>query len=255
MNQSVCARLLVAIALVAAPIALLAQETTALQARLAVPKPLLIVPPDYPSKALAERRGAEIRMRGTITTEGTLESVAFSNDPSAEDFVEAIRAVMKNWRFVPGVDNASCSPVPLEADVYVWFEIKDDKPAIFVSAPKSSDPTIVNAGDPRNRLVWYRRPKPTYPMAAWRAGVEGVAHVLVRVSKSGEIIETNTLASSPVRDFGDEAVHGLRRAKYQALDPEIWKTDSVCALIDFLFCIDASAEFPSRQCAAKRASR
>ena len=88
------AGLIAAIALLVVAGPLGAQETTPLEAKFAVPKPLLIVPPDYPARALAKKRTAEIEVRGTVAGDGTFELAAFSNGPGEEDFVEAVRTVL-----------------------------------------------------------------------------------------------------------------------------------------------------------------
>jgi TonB family protein len=244
------ARLVVTIVLLVDANSLLAQETTPLEAKFAVPRPLVIVPPDYPAKALAEGRTAEIRLSGTITRDGILESAVFSNGPGEEEFVEAVRTVLKMWRFVPGTDSHACSAVPLDASVRIWFEIKDNKPAIFVSVPPADDEKIVakKESGPEKKLAWYRRPKAVYPSRALRAGVEGITYVLVRVEKSGEITEAGVLASSPVRVFGEEAVRATRRAQYEPFDPNVWGKESICGRLEFRFCIRAGASYPIPQC-------
>ena len=221
-----------------------------MEEKLTVPKPLLIVPPDYPARALEEGRTAQIRVQGTVTKEGVLESVAFSNRPGEEDFVEAVRAVLKMWRFIPGVDGAACSAVPLDANVRIWFEIKEKEPAIFVSVPAAADEKTETKEEsaPQKKLTWYRRPQPVFPGSAYRAGVEGMAYVLIRIAKSGEITEANVLASSPVREFGDEAARATRRAKYEPFDSGAWGKESICSQVEFRFCIGENAEFPLRQC-------
>jgi TonB family protein len=250
------ARLLVAVLLLAGTHRLLAQEATPLEEKLTVAKPLLIVPPDYPAQALAEGRTAEIRVQGTVTTEGVLESVVFSNRPGEEDFVEAARAVLKMWRFIPGVDSAACSTVPLDASFRIWIEIKEKEPAIFVSVPATADEKSETKKESaqQKKLTWYRRPQPVFPGSAHRAGVEGMAYVLMRIAKSGEITEANVLASSPVREFGDEAARATRRARYEPFDSSAWGKESICSQVEFRFCIGENAEFPLRQCGSRRES-
>lgn len=51
-----------------------------LEQKTAVAKPLLIVSPSYPPGAVTGGRTAEIRVRGTITTEGQLDPDAWERD-------------------------------------------------------------------------------------------------------------------------------------------------------------------------------
>lgn len=217
----------------------------------ALAKPMLIVSPTYPPNAVAEGRTAELKIRGTITTDGKLESPVFSTAPGDEAFTHAVRQVLEAWRFVPGIDRDACAAVPMQAEVRVSFEIKEGKPAIFVSIPPAEE--YPAAKDPAKRLVKLsHQPRTGFPRDAVRKGIEGHAYVLARIEKSGEVSHVNLLSSTPLHVFGDEAVRAMRQARYEVFNPDAWEKDFLCGQIEFDFCLGSDAVYRVPQCRSKR---
>ena len=213
--------------------------------------PLLIVTPTYPPSALAEGKSAQIEIRGTITKEGMLESPVFANSPEEEEFANAIREVLPAWRFIPAANGTACAAKEMpDATVRAWFEVKEGRPAIFVSIPPDKKEASKET-PPSPRMKWKRRPDVEYPWDELRDGVEGIAYALARVDASGQIKEVNILASSPGPAFGASVLKALPSAMYEPPDTKDWKKETICAKIDFIFCVRGSARYHIAQCGSR----
>src|SRR6185503_5727901 len=141
--------------------------------------------------------GAEVKVevQGTITAVGELTSPRFAHAEGHEAYAREVREVVGLWRFMPAVAEAKCVPKDSEATLYVWFELKDGKPTVSVSAPPK------RTAKPAGKLTFRKRPDIVYPLIARRKGIEGETIVLVRVLRSGEITGTGIRSRAVMGEF------------------------------------------------------
>ena len=98
-------------------------------------RPLLVVPPVFPKREATDKLPVEIRVSGSVSEDGTMESVEFSPIKGNEKFIQAIKDVLPLWRIRPAVDGKLCAPVTAKGVILVWFEEKEGAPSVSVSTP------------------------------------------------------------------------------------------------------------------------
>ena len=180
-------------------------------------QPLVIVAPEYPVRELRERKHVEVRVEGKVSAEGRFVATAYSAGEGEESFTQAIRAVLAQWRFIPDVEG--CKAKDADAILYVWFDIKDDRPAISATLDKPQAPGVKPAGEAPNRSL---RPKSMpaidYPTNLWFREIEGSVIALVKTDAAGGVEDAAVLASMPNDGFNEAVTGALRQAKFDLLD-------------------------------------
>jgi TonB family protein len=213
-------------------------------------RPVLVVPPVFPKREVTDKLPVEIRVSGSVTETGTMESVEFSPIEGNEKFIQAIKDVLPHWRIRPAVDEKLCAPVAGKGVMLVWFEEKNGAPSVSVSARKPEPESVPVDGVPRaapRTLVV--RPKVDFPIAAQRAGMEGSAELLLKTNHQGELLQATVLFSIPHKVFGDEARAGSRRSKFSVGAPDEDAQKTLCIILPFKFCLTSFVNYPSPVCA------
>ena len=242
----------------AAPLLILLAASTLVHAQ-SDPRPLqeedkyvravLIVPPAFRELDPTMKLPVEIRVKGTVNDKGVMESVEYSPVEGNEKFIAAIERVLPLWIFRPAVDGVSCAPIASTGVLLVWFEERDGKPVVSVSMPKMQPPAkpidAKPAPVPRDLEI---RPKATYPRSARRAGMEGTAELLFKVDQKGEVLQTRVVYSSPLKEFGEEALAGARRVKFSAAAADADIQKAICIVAPYVFCLPDGAKHPSPAC-------
>jgi hypothetical protein len=143
-------------------------------------RPKRIVTPDYPADALARHITGYVDMRGHISPLMAFTDIEYSpGTPEAAIFVDALKQVIAHWEFHP-VFQHDCFPTDDPVSLRVNFEIDGDKPRIFVTigssnTPKGPSMSIVNG------------PRPEYPRAAVRAGLQAYVYGRLEVAPDGSV--------------------------------------------------------------------
>jgi TonB family protein len=212
-------------------------------------RPILLVVPDIPKRDTADKLSIEIRVSGTVSDLGVLDSAEFSPSEGNEKYISAIKEVLPYWRFRPAVDDKLCAPVASSGVILVWFEEKDGKPSVSVSVPKSSSERETNKpAVSASRVTFKVRPKVDYPSDARRVGMEGSAELLFQVNPQGEVIQTKLRYSIPNKIFGDEAIRGARRAQFSLSAAGDVPEKNLCIVLPISFCLQSLATYPSQAC-------
>jgi TonB family protein len=218
-------------------------------------RPLIIVQPKIPTEVAVESYPAEVRVSGIVTRDGRLTAPVFVNAEGKDAFARTVKDVIEHWRFAPALTK-ECSTRDSAGEVVIWFEIKDGKPTILVSNPLLEKHST-DASLPKRKLRSYEvRPKrPEYPYRAVRAGVEGAAEIAVEVDPQGEIINWNVVYSLPVKDFGEEAIAAMKRARFTNDDSPGLDDKNICIVQPWHFCLLSGVEYPIWACSQRRTQR
>jgi len=215
-------------------------------------RPILIVPPKFPTREPTDMFPVEIRISGSVGETGELTSPVFLPVTGKEKFIRAIEEVLPHWRFKPAVGD-ECQPKRSDGVLSVWFEEKRDGPSVSVSTPVNKNNAKVTEDDGKPHVtprVYEWRPKVDYPAAAHNAGMEGATELLFLVDLQGNVLQTKVLYSTPHKIFGEAAIQGSRRTKFSAGKPDEINKKTICILVPFLFCVsNGSAIYPNSACA------
>jgi TonB family protein len=226
----------------------LCQDAIPVTANNAWAKPLLIVPPAFPKDVASDARSVEVSIEGTVDVDGKLISPEFSSPDGTKTYVQAIKDVVKYWRFRPAIDVERCQLKESKQVVKVCFESKDGKPSISVSAPLGK--TAGNDGRLGERKPTRqptRQPKTVYPDAASRGGIEGYAELLLQVNDDGEVLSKQIISSVPNKLFGEAVVEAWRTARF----PKLANGDGkpACSTVEVTFCLSGpEKKFPDAHC-------
>lgn len=163
----------------------------------------VFVPPDYPKHAVGEAP-VTVDVIGKVGIDGRLELESVASSSPDPAFAAAVREVASYWLFRPSYDDG-CRPRPVPAQLRVWFEVKEGKPAISFSQARAD--TAVPAPDAPPTLKVTRRFHPEYPPEMQRRGYEGSVEVLLRIAASGEVEEVSVVPSL----FSSMAERGLQK--------------------------------------------
>lgn len=240
---------LIAIAASALPVLAFAQsDARAVGARDAFASPVLVVAPKAPVRAAGDAASVEIRVTGSIGTNGVMSSPAFENAQGKDKYVQAIRDVLHLWRFKPAVDLEACKPAVRNGTVVVWFDEKNGKPSVSVSMPQvGGKGEAARVGSEGAVFKVAQRPRASFPTEARDIGAEGAAEVLIKLNDKGENIQQTLLYATPHSMFGEAAMAGAREVRIAANGSR-----AQCVAVPTHFCMDGDISFPNSACEAKR---
>ncbi len=231
----------------AIPTSLHAQsDARAIGAKDAFASPVVVVAPKAPVRNANEPVSVEIRVTGSIGTNGVMSSPVFENAQGKDKYVQALREVLHLWRFKPAVDLEACKPAVRNGTVVVWFDEKNGKPAVTVSMPQAGGKgDAVRAGGEERGV----QGGPVYKLSfqARDIGAEGAAEVLVKLNDKGENVQQTLLYSTPHSMFGDAVMAG---AKELRIAPNGTRAQCVARAVSL--CMDGDINFPNSACEAKR---
>ena len=202
-----------------------------------IAQPLVIVAPEYPVRELRERKHVEVRIDGKVTAEGRFVASTYSAGEGEESVAQAVRAVLAQWRFIPDVEG--CKAKDAEGILYVWFDMKDDRPSISATLDKPQAPGVKPAGEvaPNRSLRPKSMPAIDYPTNLWFREIEGSVIALVKTNAAGGVEGAAVLAFMPNDGFNDAVMSALRQAKFDLLDPALQAEGGACIKMDVNFCL------------------
>src|SRR6185436_419029 len=106
------------------------------------------------------------------------------------------------------------------------------------------------------KLVRKTEPRIEYPARLNYAGVEGIAVVLLKVSRSWEVLDASLRAVSPLDDFGYPALKGLQRISFEPFETDPPGLDAICGEYVVNYCISyKDVRIAHPHCAALRENR
>jgi TonB family protein len=198
--------------------------------------PIRIVTPDYPKAALAAGRTGYVDVSGVVNGLRILDDVRMEADsPPNADMVDAVREVIKYWRFQPPTGN-DCTPRPERVTNRVWFEAANGQPHISVTMPKRLGWSEADAA--RYRAT--SRPAPSYPERAIRQGAEAVVWARIDTAPDGRVTEVRAKAFSAQRGvalavFENEVIQTLSRWTYPPIEGGAPSSRAMCYEVNFAF--------------------
>lgn len=195
---------------------------------------VIVVAPEFPKEARpSPDEEVKIEVRGTVTALGEFKPARFVHEPGQEAYARAVQAVLRYWRFKPAIDGTQCVPTESEATLYVWFQMKEGEPKVFVSMPgKTQSPKATS------KLLFHVRPDIRYPRAAQLKGVEGESVVLLQVVRTGEVTRREIRSQAAMPEFDAAALKGFERVTLEPFDPaEFGGKQSLCVEYEVEFCL------------------
>lgn len=105
-------------------------------------KPLKVLPPFYPAKALASRTAGRVDIVATNDVFGKASVIRIEAEPAGQGFEEAVTTVFDAWDFDTETDD-DCRPINQPHITRVLFEPGDGVPVIKVTRPQ---PKLANDG-------------------------------------------------------------------------------------------------------------
>ncbi len=243
------ARMLSLLVCAALPASALAQtDARAIGAQDAFASPVMVVAPKAPARGANDPASVEIRVTGTIGTDGVMTQPVFENAQGKDKYVQALRDVLHLWRFKPAVDLEACKPAARSGTVAVWFDEKNGKPSVSVSMPRSGGKGEASrAGGEGAPIKVAHRPRAGFPTEARDIGAEGAAEVLIKLNEKGENVQQALLFSTPHSMFGDAV---MARARELTIAPGGARAQ--CVAVPYHFCMDGEVNFPNSACEARR---
>lgn len=153
-------------------------------------QPYVIVAPDYPAQALAEKRGGIVAIAGRVSGIGNLEDVKITAEPPTDPaFSAAVKQVIGWWLFSAPTDE-QCQPDSRIVVNRVEFNADDGKPHISVLR-------VATPHEPLDaKFVPIHRDEPRYPEPAVRGEVEAIVYVRLDVDSQGKVAKVFARAYS-----------------------------------------------------------
>jgi TonB family protein len=194
-----------AVAVMAAPLVLSAQQKPPVRVGGSVKQPVRTsyVAPVYPQEAKQAGIQGLVLVEATIDVDGSVASTKVLRPvPMLED--AAVEAV-KQWKYEPTLINGE--PVQVVMVVTVSFTLK----AAAVPADPPKPP--VRVGGSVREPVRTNYVSPVYPDEARQAGVQGVVILEIQLDRDGTVGDVKVLRSVPLLDLA--AVEAVKQWKYE----------------------------------------
>jgi len=213
-----------------------ATDTVVMDGQVSLARPLMVIPPQFPKGLPPPTEPVEVSVRGVMSAEGRLLEPVVTAAIGNEAFARAVSEVVADWRFIPAIDR-TCRPVEQEALLLVWFGARDGAPTVHVSTPSDKMGPAWPRVKGTTTLVRKTEPRIEYPARLNYAGIEGIAVVLLKVARSGEVLDASLRAVSPVDDFGYPALRGLQRIAFEPFETEPPGLEAICGEYIVNYCI------------------
>lgn len=218
----------------------------------AMARPTFIVVPDLPVGDAPSRYPTTVEVRGTISTNGRMESFKIQARDGDDVFASAVAEVVKLWRFQPALAVEGCELEASEAVLKLIFQLENGKPQLALPKfERTSKRVEGKAPDrPPRKFFFVKRPVVEYPTDARRKGVEGSAMVIASVDVDGNFHNPTVVYSSPVRSFGAAMVEALSSGRMNAVDAneEPDRNRRICVQLPSKFCLNGGIRVADRRC-------
>ncbi len=168
--------------------------------------------PRYPPHARQARVEGTVKLSAIIARDGTVQSPqATSGHPL---LIPAALAAVKQWRYRPTLLNGV--PVEVLTSIELNFTLGDRPDTTTPDKRQSPSPRPAPRLDQPKRD--FTKPqlavqvKPSYPMTARRARVEGTVRLRVTIAKDGTIKEARAMSGHPI--LVQSAVNAMKKWRY-----------------------------------------
>lgn len=184
------------------------------------PRPLHVLPPEYPAKALAKRTQGTVTVAFTVQPDGSTANIHIVDSEPAGVFNQAAIAAVRQWRFHP----ATADGAPVASNVSQTLVFRPPaKPAPTTVAKTPEPPPSGNGGQPPpNSVPSNIHPThlvpPHYPSGAYRARQGGRVTVSFMVGRNGHTRDIRVLSSKPRHTFDSAAVDAVRQWRFKPVD-------------------------------------
>jgi outer membrane biosynthesis protein TonB len=193
-------------------------------------RPIVIVAPEYPKAAAAEKLEATVDVFGLVRADGSFQLNRIEAQPEREEFKAAVRSVIEYWAMLPAY-GADCRPMSAESQLRLWFEIKEGRgPVVSVSRPRLPDSPPTPEGA-KSKLKVVKRVEPMYPYAAIRANVQGTIEAYMLIQPDGSVNEISTAPTRLPAQFAASVKDALSRWTFEPRPGE----PAVCAFYEVVF--------------------
>lgn len=180
-------------------------------------EPKLIVEPEYPASALAAGITGTVDIDAHVPSSGKISRINhITSEPKSAALEKAVMDVLKYWTF-HGETACDCTPIAADLKLRVWFEIRDGKPVISVSAPPRQGGVDSSGPELLNRDALISTLTRSYPRDARRASAEGSVHAAIHVDPvTGSVreVEIKLFRGSMKRLFSEAAQEALATAEF-----------------------------------------
>lgn len=203
--------------------------------------PLRIAKPVFPDDSSGETE-VQVDIHGRLLVDGQIDGAIITASPGHDAYIEAVKAVLPSWRYVPKADSKACEPIDSDFETSVWFDLRQQK--FFVGRPKDDHVQVEPTKIPL-RLVSIRTPD--YPMEA--QGIDGKVEVLYRFG--ADLTEQSAVVrfAHPQGLFEKAVLRVARHAhvEWNSSDPP----HETCASELFVFC-SPNASYWIAECEQKK---
>ncbi|MFG5410133.1 hypothetical protein ABXN37_21035 [Piscinibacter sakaiensis] len=168
-----------------------------------------------------------IEVLGTVRQDASFVAQTLqARDGEHPAFVAAVREVIGHWRFLPAVDDASCTATDAPARLFVTFAGSAAAPSISITRPAATPRTIPRVTDLFNRM---RRP-------SFTGLIEGRVLVLSLIDPDGVSRAVSVRYSSAPGRFDRAVLDHARRTLVDWAPPN--PTAAVCTQREYRMCLD-----------------
>lgn len=180
------------------------------------PRPLRVLPPQYPAKALAERTRGTVTVAFTIEPDGSTADVHIVGSQPPGVFNNAAITAVRQWRFHPAT--ADGVPVTSKArQTLVFRPPARQGPAVAKTPPGDNGEPVPANSVPSNIHPTHLVP-PDYPTGAYRARQGGQVTVSFMVGRHGHTRDIRILASKPRHTFDSAAIEAVRQWRFEPVE-------------------------------------
>jgi TonB family protein len=202
-----------------------------------LPRPIHVTPPVYPEKRRKRKKNGLVRLRATVTVDGSLKDVTISSGD--HDLAQASLVAVRQWLYEPSTING----VPAEAQHEIEINFPRDTDAVYLGADDlSPDLPLSPSADVKAELMDGRivhdftvvtppkatySPDPEYSEKARDSKYAGVCVLGVVVGTRGEV--RNAWVARPLGEGLDEKA--LEAVKQWTFSPATKDGTSLPALV------------------------
>lgn len=185
------------------------------------PRPLHVVPPQYPARAYADGRKGSVTVGFTIAKDGTTRNIHILESDPPGLFDAAARDAVSQWLFRPATENGK--PVSINVSQTLVFQ-----PPANARQAAQQQPTAPNSGEapsggtPANSVPSNIHPThlvaPQYPPNAYRTGRGGEVTVKFVVGRNGRTRDIQVVDAKPRHIFDTAAKNAVRQWRFKPVD-------------------------------------
>jgi|GEM_PF-1669753 len=185
------------------------------------PRPLHIVPPSYPAKAVARGTTGSVKVGFQVDKDGSTSHIHIIKATPAGVFDAAARRAVKQWRFHPATRGGH--PVATRVNQTISFNPPPGSaPPAKPTPTKPAHPpkhTAATRKPPANHVPGNVQPvhivSPNYPSSAYHSNEGGRVTVRFVVRPNGHTGNIHVIAARPSGVFNRAAINAVRQWRFR----------------------------------------